>query len=257
MPRPEKVRAVQDIKERMEEAQAFFLTEFRGLSVGDLQRLRRSLRESGADYRVVKMTLARRAADELGFEGVGDHLVGPTALTFAQTDAVATAKALDDYARENDKLVVKLGVMSGSVLFADDVSKLAKIEPREVLLAKIAGAAKAPLYQLAGLLSAFTRDTASMLAQLLEKKESGEFVPAGTAAAAAAPEAPAEAEAVDAGPAATEEAAEEQPAPAAEAEPETEAPAEAVAEDEPSAQAEPETPTDDTDDDAAAKAEEE
>ena len=93
MPRPEKVRAVQDIKERMEEAQAFFLTEFRGLSVGDLQRLRRSLRESGADYRVVKMTLARRAADELGFEGVGDHLVGPTALTFAQTDAVATAKA--------------------------------------------------------------------------------------------------------------------------------------------------------------------
>jgi large subunit ribosomal protein L10 len=188
MPRPEKVRAVEDIKGRMEEAQAFFLTEFRGLSVGQLQRLRRNLRETGADYRVVKMTLARRAADELGLEGVGDHLIGPTALTFAESDPVATAKALADYAKDNERLVVKLGVMAGRVMLPEDVSKLATIEPREVLLAKIAGAAKAPLAQMAGALGAFTRNAASMFSQLLEKKEAG----AEPGPEAAEPEPPAE-----------------------------------------------------------------
>jgi large subunit ribosomal protein L10 len=234
MPRPEKVRAVEDIKGRMEEAQAFFLTEFRGLSVGQLQRLRRNLRETGADYRVVKMTLARRAADELGLEGVGDHLIGPTALTFAEGDPVATAKALADYAKDNERLVVKLGVMAGRVMLPEDVSKLATIEPREVLLAKIAGAAKAPLAQMAGALGAFTRNAASMFSQLLEKKEAG----AEPGPEAAEPEPPAEI------------------APEASAEP-VAAAIEPVAETE-AAEPEPatETPTDDTDEPAAPAEEE-
>ena len=188
MPRPEKVQAVADIKERIEGARAVYLTEFRGLTVSQLQDLRNKLRASGADYKVVKMTLARLATDELEIEGISQHLVGPTALTFANDDAVATAKALKDVSQENDKLVIKAGIMAGDVLLPEQVSKLADIEPREVLLAKIAGGAKAPLYKAAGLFSAFNRNAANMFSQLLDKKESGEVGGAADAVPAAAAE---------------------------------------------------------------------
>jgi large subunit ribosomal protein L10 len=189
MPRPEKVQAVAEIKEQIEGARAVYLTEFRGLSVSQLQTLRRALRDTGADYKVVKMTLAKRAADELGIEGISEHLVGPTALTFAHNDAVATAKALKDASKENENLVLKAGIMSGDILLPEQVSKLAEIEPREVLLAKIAGGAKAPLFKAAGMFAAFNRNAANMFSQLLDKKESGEFV--GASAPDAAEETPA------------------------------------------------------------------
>ena len=188
MPRPEKVQAVADIKERIEGARAVYLTEFRGLTVSQLQDLRNKLRASGAEYKVVKMTLARLATDELEIEGISEHLVGPTALTFANDDAVATAKALKDVSQDNDKLVIKAGIMAGDVLLPEQVSKLADIEPREVLLAKIAGGAKAPLYKAAGLFSAFNRNAANMFSQLLDKKESGEVGGAADAVPAAAAE---------------------------------------------------------------------
>lgn len=187
MPRPEKVQAVADIKERIEGARAVYLTEFRGLTVSQLQDLRNKLRASGAEYKVVKMTLARLATDELEIKGISEHLVGPTALTFANDDAVATAKALKDVSQDNDKLVIKAGIMAGDVLRPEQVSKLADIEPREVLLAKIAGGAKAPLFKAAGLFSAFNRNAANMFSQLLDKKESGEFAGAATEAAPAEP----------------------------------------------------------------------
>ena len=215
MPRPEKVRAVEDIKERLEGAGAVFLTEYRGLTVGELQQLRRSLREAGAEYKVVKMTLARLAAHALGLEGLEDYMSGPTALTFVGGDPVGAAKALRDFAKEHEHLVVKAGYFAGNVLKPEEVERLADIEPREVLLAKIAGAAKAPLANLAGLLSAFTRNAASMFSQLLEKKESGE-VPAPQAADAGQP----------AGEATEGEAAGEADGAEAEAEVEAEAPAE-------------------------------
>lgn len=177
MPRPEKVEAVAEIREWMEDARAVFVTEFRGLTVKQLQELRRGLREAGADYKVVKMSLARRAVDELGIEGISEYLVGPTALAFTD-DPVSAAKVLSDTSRDNQNLVIKAGLLAGSMIPPEQVSALAEIEPREVLLAKIAGAAKAPLYQLAGVLGAFTRNSATMFAQLLEKKESGEAAPA-------------------------------------------------------------------------------
>ena len=186
MPRPEKVAAVADIKERIESAQAVFVTEFRGLSVKQLSSLRRTLQDSGADYKVVKMTLARRAVDELGIEGVGEHLVGPSALTFAKSDPVATAKVLRDLNKENEKLVLKAGILSGKVIQSDQIKALADIEPREVLLAKIAGAVKAPLSKTAGLMASFTRNAASMFSQLLDQKESGSE-PGEAPAPAAAP----------------------------------------------------------------------
>ncbi len=179
MPRPEKVEAVADIKERIGQAEAVFLTEFRGMTVKQLEKLRRDLRAVGSDYKVVKMTLARRAADELGLGGLDDTLVGPTAITFAKSDPVATAKALRDAARESNQLVVKAGILSGEVLLPEAVSKLADIEPREVLLAKIAGAMQAPLVQAAGLFQSFTRNAASMFSQLLTTRESGDAAPAG------------------------------------------------------------------------------
>lgn len=171
MPRPEKVQAVAEIREQLEGSSAVFLTEYRGIAVKQMSDLRRRLRDAGADFKVVKMTLAKRAADDLGLEGLSDELVGPSALAFANDDPVRVAKALTDYSKENDRLVIKLGLMAGKVLRPEEVAKLAEIEPREVLLAKIAGAAKAPLIGVASMLSSFTRDAASMFSALLDKKE--------------------------------------------------------------------------------------
>lgn len=191
MPRPEKVQAVADIKEQIEAAEAVFVTEFRGLTVTQLQGLRASLRAAGAEYKVVKMTLARLAAAELEITGIDEYLVGPTALAFANTDPVAAAKALKDVGDGNEKFVIKAGILSGEVILPEQVKKLASIEPREVLLAKIAGAAKAPLYKGAGMFASFTRNAATMMSQLLEKKESGDLTPSGDAPAESAPAEPA------------------------------------------------------------------
>lgn len=175
MPRPEKVQAVADIREGLEGARAVFLTEYRGLSVQAIQDLRRALRESGAEYKVVKMTLAKLAAGDAGIEGLDEYLSGPTALAFANSDPVSTAKALKDFSKANEVFVLKAGYLSGNILTPEEVSKLAEIEPREVLLARIAGGAKAPLFKAAGMFASFTRDAASLFSQLLDKKESGEF----------------------------------------------------------------------------------
>ncbi len=183
MPRPEKVQAVADIKERLEGAEAVFLTEYRGLTVKAVQALRRSLRASGADYKVVKMTLAQLAAGEAGVEGLNEYLLGPTAIAFANSDPVATAKALKDFSKTNEVFVLKAGLLSGNILTPEEVSKLADIEPRPVLLAKIAGAAKAPLTAAAGMFASFNRNAATMFNQLLEKKESGSFLAEGASEA--------------------------------------------------------------------------
>jgi len=171
MPRPEKVQAVEEIRRRLTEARATFVTEYRGLTVSEQQSLRAVLRKADGDYKVVKMSLARLAADAEGLESLHEVLVGPTALAFATTDAVTVAKALHDFAKEHERLVIKAGVLSGEVLPPEKVAQLADIEPRDVLLGRIAGGFQAPLAKLAGLLQALPRNAASMLSQLLEKKE--------------------------------------------------------------------------------------
>jgi len=168
--RPEKVQAVTDIKGWWENAEAVFFTEYRGLSVKQLADLRRRLRKTGAEYRVVKMTLAKRAADDLGFQEIVDQLLGPTALTFANRDAAATAKALRDFTKESDRLVLKGALLGRVSLAPEQVAKLADLEPREVLLAKVAGAMQAPMAKAAGLFTSFTRNAASVFGQLLDKK---------------------------------------------------------------------------------------
>lgn len=177
MPRPEKVQAVADIKERMEGAQAVFLAEYAGLSVKEQQDLRRELRSNDAEFKVVKMTLARRAADALDIDAFDELLLGPTGLAFADGDPVGAAKALKDFATEHPVFQIKGGLLGLDYLSPEKIAELAEIEPRDVLLARLAGAMKAPMANLAGLLAALPRNTASVLQQLLEKKESEGGVP--------------------------------------------------------------------------------
>ena len=183
MPRPEKVQAVADIKERIEGAQAVFLAEYAGLSVKDQQALRRELRANDAEFKVVKMTLAQRAAGDLEIDSLDDLLLGPTALAFADGDPVGAAKVLKDFAKGHDVFVIKGGLLGVDFLSPEKIAELADIEPREVLLAKIAGAMKAPMANLAGLLAALPRNTASVLQQLLEKKEAADDQPTAEAEA--------------------------------------------------------------------------
>lgn len=174
MPRPEKVQAVAEIKERFEGARAVFLAEYAGLSVKDQQALRRELRANGAEFKVVKMTLARLAAAELEIDSLDELLLGPTGLAFSNEDPVTAAKTLKDFAKEHEVFVVKGGLLGSEFLTPETISELAEIEPRDVLLAKFAGAMKAPMANLAGLIAALPRNTASVLQQLLEKKEAAE-----------------------------------------------------------------------------------
>lgn len=171
MPRPEKVQAVADIKERIEGAQAVFLAEYAGLSVQEQQTLRRELRANGAEFKVVKMTLARLATADLDIEDLDELLLGPTGLTFADGDPAGAAKVLRDFAKGHEVLVIKGGLLGREFLTPERVAELADIEPREVLLARIAGAFEAPMAKMAGLLAALPRNAATMMQQLLEKKQ--------------------------------------------------------------------------------------
>ena len=152
MPRPDKVQAVEEISERLRGATATFVTEYRGLSVGEIQELRSKLRESGGSYKVYKMTLARLAAEEAGAGELREWLGGPTAIAFAD-DPVAVAKALSEFASQHELFVIKGGMLSGEIITPEIVARLADIDSREVLLAKIAGAAKAPLVKMAGMMA--------------------------------------------------------------------------------------------------------
>lgn len=174
-PRPDKVAIVTEVKERFERSSSVLVTEYRGLSVRALAELRRSLRPVGGAYKVYKNTLVRLAATEAGID-IEEHLVGPTALTFTETtpdgadgDVVTVAKVLKDFAKTNPELVIKGGLLDGAPLDAAAVSRLADIEPRDVLLAKFAGLMAAPMQQLAGLLQAIPRDFAYGLQALIEK----------------------------------------------------------------------------------------
>lgn len=168
-PRPEKVAVVDEVRERLSSSSAVLLTEYRGLKVGELAELRRSLRAAGGDYKIYKNTLVRFAARELEIDGVEEMLVGPTAVAFVEGDVAAVAKALRDYSRTNPNLVVKGGVLGSKALSADDAKALAELPSRDVLLARFAGGLAAPLQQFAGLLQALPRNLAYGLKALIDQ----------------------------------------------------------------------------------------
>jgi len=167
-PRPEKVAVVDEVRAKLEAADAAVLTEYRGLNVSATADLRRALRDAGGEYKVYKNTLVRFAARDLGLE-IEDLLTGPTAIAFVDGDPVTVAKALKDFAKANPALVIKGGVLDGQVIDEAGVKALADVEPREVLLAKFAGMLAAPMQQFAGLLQALPRDLAYGLQALIDQ----------------------------------------------------------------------------------------
>lgn len=173
-PRADKVAIVDEITAKLNSSVAVFVSEYRGLSVGQLANLRTPLRAAGAEHKVYKNTLARLAATSAGFEGLNEYLLGPTALTFVTGDSVAAAKALLDLSRTNPLLVIKGGMLGTSPMSADDVKALATLPSREELLARLAGAFQAPLVKTAGLLQALPRNFAYGLSALIEKQSATE-----------------------------------------------------------------------------------
>jgi len=234
MARADKVQAVAEIAEEFSTANAAVLTEYRGLTVGQLKRLRRSLGED-TTYAVVKNTLAKIGAEQAGVSGLEDLLAGPSAIAFVKGDPVEAAKGLRDFAKANPLLVIKGGYMDGRTLSAAEINKLADLESREVLLAKLAGAMKGSLSQAASLFNAPLANAARTIEALRVKAEADPSVIGGAGAAAPSTEAPAAEEAVVEQAAA--EAADDAVAPEAPVEVEVVA-AEAVAEVTESAEAE-------------------
>jgi large subunit ribosomal protein L10 len=187
MAKPEKVAAVTEIADEFRGASAAVLTEYRGLTVSQITELRRSLGVS-THYAVVKNTLTKIAAAQAGLAGLDDLLVGPTAVAFVTGDPVEAAKGLRDFARANPALVVKGGYVEGRALTADEIGKLADVESREVLLAKLAGAMNGSLVKAVSLFAAPLAQTARLVEALRVQRESAAEAPAEEALAAASAE---------------------------------------------------------------------
>ena len=219
MANPEKTAAVAELANSFRESNGAVLTEYRGLTVKQLQELRRSLGEN-VSYAVAKNTLTKIAAKDAGVDLDTSLLTGPTAIAFITGDPVLAAKGLRDFAKDNKPLIIKGGFLDGKSITADEINKLADLESREVLLAKLAGGMKASLSNAASLFNAPLSQAARVLGALQAKAVSDPSILAAGPEPVAAP--------ADEAPAAEEAPAEEAPA-AAEA-PEAEATAEAAVE---------------------------
>ena len=173
-PKAEKVAIVAEVREKFQSSEAVVLTEYRGLNVTDLAVLRNAMRDAGGEYKVYKNSLVRFAAKELDLE-IEELLVGPTAIAFTGTrpdgkdgDPVSVAKALANFSKDNENLVIKGGMLDGKILTTDEIIALSMIAPREELLAKLAGGMAAPMQQMAGLLKAVPQKFAYALSALIE-----------------------------------------------------------------------------------------
>ena len=145
---------VSEIKEKMEKSQGMVFAQYQGLTVEEDTELRKKLREAGIEYKVYKNTLTTLAARELGLEGIVSHLTGAVSVAFGYEDATAPARILNDFAKDHKKLELKAGIVEGEIYDTEKVVQLASIPSKEVLIAKLLGSIKAPLSNLAYLLSA-------------------------------------------------------------------------------------------------------
>ena len=203
MRKDQKAQVIEDLAAQLGEAEAIYAVDYRGLSVPQAAELRASLREHDASFRIVKNTLTLRAADQAGVEEIKELVAeGPTALTFVRGDAALAAKALDAFSRRADVLEVKGGLMSGRVLAADEIRRLARLPSRDVLVAQFAGVVASPITGLVRGLGSMIAGLAVALGQVRDQKEA-----AGPAPAPAAEETPAAEE-----PQAEEGPAQEEPA---------------------------------------------
>lgn len=206
--RPDKVAAVEEIKGDLERAETIVLTEYRGLSVSQLAELRQNLADADARYRVVKNSLARLAAQELGWDELDDLFTGPTALAYCYGDPVLGAKTLTNFADDHPALVIKGGVLEGRIISGDEAQELAKVDPLEASLGKIHGTLTSAAQAMVMSLQSALRSIAFTLQQAADAGESGPL--GGTAEPEAAEPEPAEPEAAETEAAPEEEAASEE-----------------------------------------------
>jgi large subunit ribosomal protein L10 len=255
MNREQKAAAIAEIATQIDESNAIFVVDYRGISVSQAAQLRSNLRDADALFKVVKNSLTERAADQVGAEALKDYLTGPTALTFVRGDIAVAAKALADYGRAIQLLPVKGGLMEGAVLDVEQIRTLSRLPSREALYGQLVGVVASPVSGLVRTLNALISGLAVALGGVREKKESGE-IPAGEPPAAAAQAvAPAEAEASAEAEAPTEAEApaEESAAEAERATEEPEVEAEAAAENQAEPEAQAPAQEDDNQADAAAE----
>lgn len=157
MARPEKEAAVAELREKLGSAKGSVITDYRGLTVKKVTDLRRRLRKAGVEYKVIKNTLASRAAHELDIADLDKYLAGPTAIAFSMEDPVAPAKVLAEFAKDNKELEIKGGLLQGKVIDSEGVKALAELPPREVLLAQVAAGMQAPISGMVQVLSGVLR----------------------------------------------------------------------------------------------------
>lgn len=171
MPKQEKLEAVQKIKNGLTQSAAAILAEFRGLKVEEFKELRRRLAEGGAEFKVVKNTLTRLAVRDAKLDELLPMLEGSTAIAFVEGDPILAAKSLDEISKKFPALVIKGGLIEGRVLDATQAQSLAKLRPRDVLLAELVGLFQAPIQKMAILLSAPLRDLGYALAAFRQKRD--------------------------------------------------------------------------------------
>ncbi|MBA2362060.1 MAG: 50S ribosomal protein L10 [Chloroflexia bacterium] len=169
MPTARKEELVVELRELIERSTAVIVTDYRGLSVSAITDLRSQLRGANSEYHIAKNTLASRAAQSAGVEGLDPALSGPTALAFAFGDPAAPAKVLNEFARTSRILTIRAGLLNNKLISAEDVSTLATLEPREVLLAKVLGGFNAPIASFVGVLSASISSIAYVLQARIEQ----------------------------------------------------------------------------------------
>lgn len=165
-----KAQIVEEIKEKISSSQSMVLVDYRGLNVAQLTELRKRYRDAGVDYKVYKNTMMRFAFKELGLEDFNEYLKGPSAVAFGMNDPVSAAKVSTEFAKTNDKLEIKAGIVDGKVINAEGVKNLAELPPREVLIAQVLGGFNAPIQGFANVLQGTIRGLAIALNAIAEKK---------------------------------------------------------------------------------------
>ncbi len=170
MVKPEKKAAVEELKDKFNQAKAMIIADYKGLNVEDMTELRRQLREAGVEFKVVKNTLAIIAAEEAGVEKVDEYFVGPTAIAFGIEDVVSPAKVLVDYAKGNNNLEIKAGTLEGKLISSEKLKALAEIPTREVLLGQVLAGMQAPITGLVRVLNGNISGLVRVLNSIREQK---------------------------------------------------------------------------------------
>ncbi len=168
---PEKEAIVEELHDCFNRAKSMVVTDYLGLDVAQMTELRKRLRESGVEYKVIKNTLAKIAAKKSEVKDIDKYFTGPTAVAFGIEDVVSPAKILVDFAKDNEELEIKAGYLNGSIIDVEKVNSLAKIPPREELLAKALASMKSPISGLVNVLQGNMRGLVQVLSQIKEQKE--------------------------------------------------------------------------------------